>query len=380
MKIIKNATVYAPAQLGKKDVLTGAGKILLMEDSIDLQGVNVEVLDATGKILTPGLIDQHVHIIGAGGQQGFASMTPPVELGELIRCGTTTVVGMLGTDGTTKSLQALYAKVKGLEQEGLSAYMLTSYFAYPPVTFTGSVREDMLFIDKVIGCKIAISDERSSFPTELELMRLISEVYVAGLFTQKKGILHVHLGALNSYMGVLLDIAEKNKTAVRNLSPTHVGRTKPLFEEAIRFAKLGGMIDISTGGTKFDEPYKQVLYAMEQGLSISQMTFSSDGNAGVALKDADGNITGYRKAPVNLNLQQVVRLITEGGMEPSEAFRLVTSNPAKNLSLPQKGNIAVGNDADFCLFDEQFNLCDVMAKGEILMQDSVLLKKGYFEK
>ncbi|KAA6339047.1 Isoaspartyl dipeptidase [termite gut metagenome] len=375
MKIIKNAIIYAPYQLGKKDLLIGAGKILSIEDSIDLQGIRAEIIDAKGKILTPGLIDQHVHITGAGGQQGFASMTPAIESGELVSCGTTTVVGMLGTDGSTKSLQALYAKAKGLEQEGITAYILTSYFAYPPLTFTGSVRDDMLFIDNIIGCKIAISDERSSYPTALELSRLITDVHVAGMLTRKKGILHVHLGGLDSYMGILLELVEKNKVPVRRISPTHVGRTKSLFEEAIRFAKLGGMIDISTGGTKFNESYKQVIYAMDRGVPISQMTFSSDGNAGVVVKDAEGNITGYRKAPVNLNLQQVIKLIVDGGIDPSEAFQLITSNPAKNLSLPQKGNIAVGKDADCCLFDEQFNLCDVMAKGEMVMQNKTLLKK-----
>jgi beta-aspartyl-dipeptidase (metallo-type) len=84
-------------------------------------------------------------------------------------------MGMLGTDGVTRSLQGLYAKTKALEQEGVSAYMLTSYFAYPPMTMLDSVLEDIIFIDKVIGCKIAISDERGSFPTENELLKLWRE-------------------------------------------------------------------------------------------------------------------------------------------------------------------------------------------------------------
>jgi beta-aspartyl-dipeptidase (metallo-type) len=380
MKIIRNVHVYAPRDLGRKDLLIGGGKILLVEDSIQASGIPAEVVDGTGKILTPGLIDQHVHITGAGGQQGFASMTPPLEASDLIACGSTTVLGLLGTDGSTKSLQALYAKVKSLEEEGLSACMLTSYFAYPPLTLTGSVRDDMMFIDKVVGCKIAISDERSSHPSAQELLRLITEVHVAGLLTRKRGILHVHLGALDSGMDVLLELAGKLRAPIRRISPTHVGRTKALFEEAIRFARMGGMIDISTGGTHFDEPWKQVIYALEQGVSISRMTFSSDGNAGVIVRDGDGNVSGYRRAPVDLNLRQTVRLITDGGLDPADAFRLITSNPAENLSLPQKGQIAPGMDADCCLFDEDFHLCDVIAGGVMMMRDGVLLKKGNFEK
>lgn len=380
MKIIKNANIYAPDYIGHKDILLGAGKILMIDDKIDLNIPDIKVIDAQGKMVMPGFIDQHIHVTGGGGQAGYASMTPPIELSELIACGTTTVMGLLGTDGTTKSLQNLYAKVAGLEQEGITAYMLTSYFAYPPITITKDVREDIMFIDKVIGCKIAISDERSSAPDAKELLRLLGDIQVAGLLSQKKGILHVHLGGQKSGMGLLLDLVEKYQAPIRRISPTHVGRTRQLFDEAIRFAKLGGMIDISTGGTKFDEPYKQVLEAMDRGVSIDNITLSSDGNAGVMIKDADGNIIGYRTAPIDLNLQQVVKLVKEGGVDPSIAFRLITSSPARNLSLPHKGTIAVGNDADFCFLDNDYTLCDVIAKGEVMMKDKVIIKKGTYEK
>jgi len=380
MKIIKNANIYAPHYIGHKDMLTGAGKILQIADKIDLNLPDVEVIDAEGKLVFPGFIDQHIHVTGGGGQAGYASMTPAIELSELIACGTTTVMGLLGTDGTTKSLQNLYAKIQGLEQEGISTYMLTSYFAYPPITITGDMREDIMFVDKIIGCKVAISDERSSAPDVKELLRLLGDIQVAGLLSRKKGILHVHLGGQRSGMALLLELVEKYQAPIRRISPTHVGRTRTLFDEAVRFAQLGGMIDFSTGGTKFDEPYKQILLALDQGVFMDNMTLSSDGNAGVMIKNEQGEIVGYRKAPIDLNFQQVVKLINEGGVEPSEAFKLITSSPARNLSLPHKGTIAVGNDADFCFLDESYTLYDVIAKGELMMKDQVILRKGTYEK
>lgn len=380
LTIIKNANIYAPEHLGFKEILIGEGKILMIEDTIELNSKDVTVIDAQGKMVFPGFIDQHIHVTGAGGQTGYASMTPAIDLSELIVCGTTTVMGLLGTDGTTKSLQNLYAKVQGLEQEGVSAYMLTSYFAYPPITITGSVREDILFVDKVIGCKIAISDERSSAPNAQELLRLLADVQVAGLLSQKRGILHVHLGGHRSGMALLLELVEKYQAPIRRISPTHVGRTTALFDEAIRFAKLGGMIDISTGGTKFDEPYKQVLMALEQGVSMENMTLSSDGNAGVMIKDEQGEIIGYRKSPIHLNFSQVVKLITDGGVAPTEAFKLITTNPARNLSLLKKGRIAVGVDADFCFLADDYSLQDVIAKGVCMMENGTIVKKGTYEK
>lgn len=379
-KLIKNAHIYAPENLGKKDLLVIGENIISVEDTISWQPPGCEIIDAKGKILSPGLIDQHIHITGAGGKQGYHSMTPDIPVEELIACGTTTVVGMLGTDGVARSLNGLYAKVKALELEGISAYMLTSYFGIPPITFTGSVLEDLILIDKVIGCKVAISDPRASFPTENELLKLVREVHVGGLTSGKGGIMHVHLGALESGMQILIDLVKDHEFPIEHISPTHVGRTKHLFEQAINFAKMGGMIDISTGGTKFDSPYSQVVIALEKGVPIENITLSSDGNAGMAKKDDNGKIIGFYKAPVHENLENVILLIKETGLPVEQAFKLITSNPAKNLSLKNKGKIAVGAHADLCFFDSDFNLTDVMAIGQMMMKDSQILAKNAFSK
>jgi len=376
LKLIKNAEVYAPEYLGKKDLLVGGEQILAIENNMHIDVIDVEEIDAAGKYVLPGLIDQHVHIIGGGGKFAYASMTPEVDAEELIRCGTTTVVGLLGTDSVMRTLQSLYAKVKALQTEGLSAYMLTGSFDYPPVSITNSALEDMIFVNEIIGCKTAISDERAAYVTENELLKMLRAVHVAGVTTGKGGILHIHLGAMESRMDMILDLVKNKHIPAHHLSPTHVGRTRPLFEQAIEFAKLGGMIDLSTGGTKFDEPYRQVLYALEQGVSIDQITFSSDGNASMAKDNADGSFHLY-KAPVDKNLKNVIKLITDGGLSITDAFKVMTINPAKNLSLKQKGRIGVGFDADFCLFNSDFILTDVLAKGDIRMKDGTFIKKKY---
>lgn len=374
--LIKNAHLFAPEDLGIKDVLVGGGKVMAIENKIDVS--LFPVLDMEGKLLTPGFIDQHVHLIGAGGKHGFASMTPEIMLSEFVKCGSTTVVGMLGTDASARSLKTLYAKTKSLTLEGISAYMFTSYFGIEPVTITGSIMDDLIFVDTVLGCKLAISDERSSYPTPTELVRHLRQVHVGGMVSGKGGILHVHLGGLSSKMDVLFEMVQQYEFPIRHISPTHVGRSKALFDQAIEFAKLGGIIDITTGASKYTDPWKSVVYALDQGVSLDKLSFSSDGHAGINAKQ-DNGCGCFGKAPITKNLEQVQALHREGGLSITDAIKPVTTTPATNLGLKNKGVIAIGADADFCGFDHEFNLLDVVAKGQIMMRNNEVLVKGAFE-
>ena len=171
MLLIKNAKVYAPEYVGKKDLLVCGGKIECMEDKIEDFPIACEVIDAEERILTPGFIDQHVHVTGGGGEGSFHTRTPELQLSELVKGGITTVVGLLGTDGLTRSVENLYAKVQALCEEGVSAYMLTGAYGYPSPTITGEVDRDIMFVEKVLGVKLAISDHRAPNVTESELIQ-----------------------------------------------------------------------------------------------------------------------------------------------------------------------------------------------------------------
>lgn len=355
------------------------GKIVAIEDKIDISSSIATIIDAKGKIATPGLIDQHIHIIGAGGKNGFASMTPEVKLSELIEVGSTTVVGLLGTDGMARSVKTLYSKTKALTQEGISAYMHTGYFGLDPVSITGSIMGDLIFIDKVLGCKIALSDIRSSFPNAKELIEKLRDVYVGGLISGKKGILHIHLGGLDTKIDVLFDLVNQFNFPIQHISPTHIGRTKDLFDQGIEFAKLGGVIDITTGASKYTAPYKSVLYALENNVPIENITFSSDGHAGLSKMDKKGNVVGYRTASFQENLNEMRALHQKGNVSLEDALKVVTLNPANNLGLQHKGRIQLNADADICLFDEKLNLLDVFAKGKHMMTNKKILVKGNFE-
>ena len=119
MKLIQNIDVYAPQHLGKKDVLTINDKIVKIKDagSISADGFlsEAEMINGEGLLLTPGFIDSHVHVLGGGGEGGFANRTPEATMEGLTKFGVTTVVGCLGTDGIGRDMCALVAKTKGLK-------------------------------------------------------------------------------------------------------------------------------------------------------------------------------------------------------------------------------------------------------------------------
>ena len=132
--LIKNADVYAPKSLGKQSILVFNDKISKIgnfnEDLLEQLGVEYKVVDAEGAAVTPGFIDPHVHLLGGGGEGGFATRTPEIQLSDLLKSGITSVAGLIGTDGTTRHLTSLLAKARGLEIEGVSTYIYTGNYDF----------------------------------------------------------------------------------------------------------------------------------------------------------------------------------------------------------------------------------------------------------
>lgn len=100
--LIKNGEVYAPDYLGNQSILLIDEKIVKIGDiderKLSNLQLDVEVIDAAGPIVAPGIIDSHVHLIGGGGEGGFATWAPELQLNGIIRSGFTSVVGVLKVD------------------------------------------------------------------------------------------------------------------------------------------------------------------------------------------------------------------------------------------------------------------------------------------
>lgn len=363
LTIIRNADVYAPEHRGVQDILLAGERIEMVAPQIILTGVAYQEFDAAGRIVTPGFIDKHVHVTGGGGEFGFSSFATDVSAEELLRVGTTTVVGLLGTDGVLKDLHGLYAKVKALDNR-MTAFMLTGSYAFPSKTLTGSVDRDIVLIDKVIGCKLALSDDRGSFPTEAEIARLLTQVWRGGMVAGKQGILHIHMGVLDTYIDSIEAIARKTPRLIPHISLTHCARHPELFSRCMDYARMGGNLDITTGGSRFTEPYDAVRIALENEVPLDRITFSTDGHGGIRRVDPVTKKESYGTGPVDGNLREIRNIVEAGILPLSDALRLVTTTPARELALNRKGRIEPGYDADLVVFGDRLTVQHVFAKGQ----------------
>jgi len=385
LTLIKNADIYSPEPMGIGHLLLGGGKVLYVGRQLPAVDASLlaDTLDLEGAPLIPGLIDCHVHVTGGGGEDGFSTQAPPVPLSQFTRHGVTSVVGLLGTDDETRSTANLLARVRALREEGLSAWCWTGGYHVPPTTLTGSVRRDIVNIDCVIGLgELAISDHRSSQPSFDELARLASEVHVAGLISRKAGVLHLHLGDGSRGLELVRRLLEETELPSRVFHPTHVNRTKGLFEEACALSHKNVVVDVTAFPVAEGENAWSAADAWsrfhEQACPAENLTISSDGGGCLPVFDQNGHMVKMDFAS-SAGLPETLRELVGRGYSLGQVLPSMTTNVARLLRLENKGRIEAGADADFVCLGDALDVRHVMAGGQWMVQDQVPLVHGLFE-
>ncbi|MGD1009216.1 MAG: beta-aspartyl-peptidase [Candidatus Aminicenantales bacterium] len=385
--LIRNGDVYGPEPLGKKDILVAGGSIEAVAGpgGLRLGGLEADVVDAAGLAVLPGLVDPHVHILGGGGEGGPATRAPEIRVEDIISNGITTVIGCLGTDGVTRHMAALLAKARALEIEGISTYLFSGSYEVPVNTLTGSIRSDLILIDKVIGAgEIALSDHRSSQPTFDEVARLAAECRVGGMLGGKAGVLHVHMGDGKRRLEMLFRIVRETEIPPTQVVPTHMTRNRELFEDGLEWVRAGGSIDVSAGpdpdpATDPDVSLEECVARFKKdGLALGRIMVSSDGNGSMPVFDKSGKLVRLTIATEKDLFRKFRDLVLKGILPLGEAVRLFSTNAAEFYKLGNKGRIAAGGDADLVLLDRDLALQGVFAKGKKLMSGGRLLVKGTF--
>lgn len=385
LTLINNASLYTPAPLGRKNVLVGGDKVLAISDEpINLPAsLNVLEVDFSDKILMPGFVDSHAHITGGGGEAGFSTQVPAVPISHFTLAGVTTVVGLLGTDDTTRNTGNLLARVYGLREEGLSAYCWTGGYHLPLTTLTGSAKNDIVFLEPVIGVgEFAISDHRSSQPTLEEILRVASDTHVAGLISGKAGILHFHLGDGKRKLELIEQAINQSEIPPRVFNPTHVNRNKSLFDASCQLLRHGCYIDITAFPRGSADPGWTACEAITQLIAgdypLHQITISSDGGGCMPCFDTQGTVTRMDFGRPQTLLETLQECLDQNLPLP-QVLPMFTSNVADLLRLPHKGRLAPGLDADLIALDQHHQITDVMARGRWHKRNGDIVHKGTFE-
>ncbi len=365
-------------------MLIGGGRILGVSDKKDeWSAAGATEFNLEGRRLIPGLIDGHAHVTGGGGESGFKTRVPPVPPGQFTTAGITSVVGVLGTDDTTRDTRSLLAQVHALREEGLGAWCHTGGYHVPPVTLTGSVRDDIVFLDPVIGVgELALSDHRSSHPTLDELLRIASDAHVAGMISGKAGIVHLHLGDGDGGLELVRKALQQGELPARVFNPTHINRRKALFDESLELARLGSTVDITAFPVAEDEDAwpadVALLRYLDSGAPADRITISSDGGGCLPVFDAQGEML-HMDIGKPSSLIETLRCTLNNDIPLEFVLPAFTSNVADILRLHDRGRIQPEMSADLIVLDDNHDISDVMIAGNWHVQAGEQKIFGQFE-
>ena len=387
MKIlIKNGRVIDPSTNldSQMDVLVLGGKIAQIAASIPAQD-NTEIIDATDKWVTPGLIDMHVHLRDPGQRhkETIATGTRAAAAG-----GFTTVCCMPNTSPTidneivveyitSKAAKEAVVNVmpigsitKGLKGEELSAIGEMKEAGICAISDDGKTVEDSaLFKTAMTYAKMFDLPILS----HCEDLRLVGKGQInAGAHAQFMGLRGIASEA--EEIIIARDIVLARVTGAK-LHICHVSTAEGV--ELVRNAQKAGLpitaevcphhlTLIDEDITEYDANYKMSppLRSHRDRDALKQSLV--DGTIGVIatdhaphhedeknceFEDAMNGIVGLETA-VSLCITELADILT-----PIQLVATLSTNPAKILGLENKGHLKPGADADITIIDTNEKYC-----------------------
>lgn len=375
--LIKNATVWTNENEGIKpntDVLISGGVVKKIGQNLKARGA-IEI-DATGKHLTPGIIDEHSHIaVSRGVNEGTQASSAEVRIGDVVNSEDINIYRQLSGGVTTSQLLHGSANPIG----GQSAIIKLRW---------GKTPEEMKFKEAAPFIKFALGENvkqsnwgdnnRSRFP---QTRMGVEQVYV-DYFTRAKAYgelkqsgkkyrkdldLEAGLQILNkerfitchsyrqSEINMLMKVAESFDFSVNTF--THILEG---YKIADKMAAHGA------GGSSFSDwwAYK---YEVMEAIPYNGALMHEQGVL-VAFNSDDAEMAR------RLN-QEAAKAVLFGGVSEEDALKFVTLNPAKLLHIDDYvGSIKVGKHADLVVWSD--HPLSMYSKAEQTFVDGIL----YFDR
>lgn len=392
-KVLRNAEIYGPEQLGVQDILI-AGKIIgEVSPNMNPSDIGrVEEVDLSGRLLVPGFIDYHNHFLGGGGGGGFPSRVPPLTLSKLTMAGITTVVGCLGFDATTKGMEGLLAHAHSLEAEGLTSYVYSgATLEHPVPTLTGRIRTDLVFVEKVIGVgEVSLSELGPSLdsagPGAAYIAAVATEAYLAGGLAGKAGIVCLQVPIIKKGLTPLTEMLEETGLPIQQFVPAHANAAGWYLDQISAFARMGGTADVTSSYGPGDampdaiKPSIAIDQLLKSDVPLGNITMTSDGNGGFPVYDDGGGYLRTHYLSVDTLHAEMIDLVHQHGWKLEDALSIITANPARVLGMEeQKGHVRKGCDADFVVLNADLSIDQVWAKGQLMCMDGQPIVRGLWE-
>jgi dihydroorotase len=344
--VIKNGDVLDPSQSlrGKRDIGIRYGMIEAVEADIPAARA-LRVLDAGGKLVTPGLIDLHSHVFPYGSAIGI----PADEL--VAHQGTTTCVsaGDAGANnfaafrryvvGHTRT--RLYAFVH-IANIGLTSFPVAELYNIDFAQVDSAAKAIGENADMVLGAKVRMSENVIAKHGLEPLKRAIAACEASG--TGAKVMCHIGGVETRQLMSQILDTLRAGDILTHCYSGfpniagdfTNIVQDGKLLPAALEAKKRGVIFDIGHGGGSFD--YTVAEAAIAQGCPPD--TISSD------IHVFSGNTPGMPY------LTWVMSKFMGLGFTLEQVVTMATATPAKVINrMPKLGTLQVGAPGDVAILE-----------------------------
>jgi dihydroorotase len=344
--IIKNCDVLDPSQKlrGKRDIGIRNGLIESVEADIPIARAQ-RVLDAAGKLVTPGLIDLHAHTYPYGSAIGI-----PAD--ELIPFQGTATVVSAGDAGAhnfaafrryvlpqTRTRMYAFVHIANIGLTGFPVAELFNITYADPVVAAKCLAENA---DIVLGVKVRMSENVIAHHGIEPLKRAIAATDLSGT----KGKVMCHIGGVQTreLMSEILNTLRPGDILTHSFSGapndagqfTNIVQDGKLLPAALSAKRRGVIFDVGHGGGSFD--YTIAEAAIAQG--VGPDTISSD------IHVFSGNTPGMPY------LTWVMSKFLNMGFTLEQVVAMTTMNPARIINrIPKLGTLQPGAPGDVSILE-----------------------------
>lgn len=191
----------------------------------------------------------------------------------------------------------------------------------------------------------------------------------------------MHIGSGPEGLSALFQLLEQSSTPITAFHPTHLtDRGEELIAVAKQWLQAGGNGDITGDLIPAYTDGSRVLndWYRAGDVPLNRITLSSDAFGSAPVFDAMGNLVSYEIGLPTLIFDTLKTLLKTYKWKIEDLLPLVTSNVATVYNLANKGNVTVGYDADFTMFNPgNLAIKIVMAKGKLMIGPNYVRTDGY---